>query len=122
MRAVVLIAAGAVLAGCDSIPNRAASCRSIFGEYKFSEDSRYADRPLEVIREGTDMFVTLEGGKFRLHEQADYYRFTTGDMVWNKDRTKKELEWFTTAFDQERNQYFMGAPGTPKWRQCLDRQ
>ena len=122
MRALVLIAAGVVLAGCGSMPNGAASRKSIVGEYKFSEDSRYAGRPFKVIREGTGMFVILEGGKFRLNEEADRYRFTTGDMVWNKDRTRKELEWFTIAFDQERNQYFMGAPGNPKWRQYLDRQ
>jgi hypothetical protein len=122
MRGLVLRVAVVVLGGCTSIPTGTANHQRIVGEYKFSENSRYTGRPFKVIREGGDVFVILEGAKFRLYEQADHCRFTTGDMVWNEDRTRKDPEWFTIAFDQERNHYFIGAPGNPKWRQYLDRQ
>ena len=40
-------------------------------------------------------------------------------MVWNADKTAKELEWFIIAYDANRKQYYLGAPENMEWRQYL---
>jgi len=54
-----------------------------------------------------------------LKPEGDQFRFTTGDVVWNKDKTGKVLEWFMIAYDSNTQQYYLGSPDYPKWRQYL---
>jgi hypothetical protein len=90
------------------------------GRYKFAQDSKSAGKPLDIIRGEQGFSILLEGRKFALEQEGDHFRFTTGDMVWNKDRTSRELEWFIIAYDPDRQQFYMGAPDNPQWRQYLE--
>jgi len=67
------------------------------------------------------LFVVLEGHRIKLIPEKDRFKFTTGDMVWNKDKSGKELEWFTIEYDKKRNQLFMGSPDNPEWKLYLVR-
>jgi len=121
MRELIVCTALAVLAGCTAATSQVRGKSEIVGEYTFSKDSRYAGRPLIVRTEGRDLFVILERHKMALTFEDRHYRFTTGDKVWNEDKTAKELEWFIIAHDADRKQYYVGSPKNTKWRQYLDK-
>jgi hypothetical protein len=120
--AIIVCLLTIALSGCNSGNEDTSTKKTITGDYVFSEDSKYAGRPLQILAEGDDLFVVLEGHKKDLTPDADIFRFTTGDMTWNKDRTAKKLEWFLIAHDPERKQYYMGSPKNPQWKQYLTKQ
>jgi len=107
------------LSGCDSNNEDTSTKETITGAYVFSEDSKYAGKPFQILAEEEGLFVVIEGNKKDLTSDADIFRFTTGDMVWNKDRTAEELEWFLIAHDPDRKQYYMGSHDNTQWRQYL---
>jgi len=122
MRAFIVSALLVILTGCTSAPRGTGAKSSIVDDYIFSQNSRYAGRPLRVLADGGNLFVLLEGHKMPLKPEGDHYRFTTGDKVWNKDRTVKVLEWFIIAYDPDRQQYYMGSPENTEWQQYLTRK
>jgi len=89
------------------------------GRYVFSQDSKYADKPVDIVADGNQLYIELEGHKAVLQKQANYYRFTTGDRVLRPDRAGIELEWFLICFDRERNLWYMGSADNSNWRQYL---
>jgi hypothetical protein len=121
MRVLIFCTALAVLTGCAATPRQAGGKSEVAGEYTFAKGSRYAGRPLVVRAEGDDLFVIVEGHKTALTTEAGHYRFTTGDKVWNENRTATKLEWFIIAYDADRKQYYLGSPKDTKWRQYLNR-
>jgi len=121
-RVIVICILATALIGCKSSDVKTSTEKAIAGDYVFSQDSRYSGKPVQILEEENSMFIEMEGSKMDLKPDDDNFRFTTGDMVWNKDRTAKVLEWFLIAYDSDKKQYYMGSPDNSQWRQYLTKK
>jgi hypothetical protein len=120
--AIIVCILTIALSGCNSGIKDTWLKMGITGAYVFSEDSKYAGKSLQILAEGDSLFVYMESHKTELLPDAGNFRFTTGDMNWNEDKTAKELEWFLIAHDPDRKQYYMGSTDNPQWKQYLTKQ
>ncbi|MCF7954514.1 MAG: hypothetical protein K9M75_01810 [Phycisphaerae bacterium] len=120
-RTIIICILTIALTGCTS-SNLETTEKAITGDYVFSQDSKYSGKPVKILAEGNDLFIEMEGLKTELKPDGQNFRFTTGDMVWNRDKTAKIQEWFLIAYDSEKEQYYLGSPDNSQWRQYLIRK
>ncbi len=86
-----------------------------------TQPDRFEEKPLQIVQREDMLFIILEGHEAPLEQYETGWRFTTGDIVWNKDRTGKELEWFYLGYDEGKKVPYLYDKDAPEDRLYLER-